>query len=89
MKKIAIAGALITMMFGCDAGPRSTSSTPAATAPATLGALADSACKSELTTEEAASCSAGGWSYVGCCAIGKSRWKKGSSYKCCGACMTP
>lgn len=51
----------------------------------------DGACDEVVgESEDAASCSAGGWSYDGCCSSANlTRWKKGSSRKCCGRCFMP
>jgi hypothetical protein len=48
-------------------------------------------CDAAAVSQDAASCSAGGWiANETCCAVsGQSleRWHKGSSIKCCGACF--
>ena len=46
----------------------------------------DGECDGTMTTEDAASCSAGGWKYAGCC-TNATRWTRPGQVKCCGACM--
>ena len=56
------------------------------------GAEATEACDPESATEDAASCSTGGWVFrpnLGCCSLStglRGRWTRGSSTKCCGGC---
>lgn len=43
-------------------------------------------CGAGTETMDAASCSTGGWSYAGCCHT-LTRWRQGTTTKCCGVCM--
>jgi hypothetical protein len=64
-------------------------------APAAPRSTADSepACEGASVSEDAASCSAGGWvAQLTCCSVSGQaleRWKLGSQTKCCGACFLP
>ncbi len=53
-------------------------------------AAVESECGSDVgVSSDAAYCSTGGWSYVGCCNNSYSKWRRNGVSKCCGACMKP
>lgn len=54
-------------------------------------AAAKQGCSEQMVSEDAASCSAGGWTaLLTCCSAGGQaleRWSKNGQIKCCGACF--
>ena len=103
MKKIVLLVMLCAAVLGFGFGARESSSPALAgsasvadrraiepqpeltvTPAADLGAADE--CGSELVTQDAATCSTLGWSFDGCCGT-HSRWRKGTTVKCCGVCM--
>jgi hypothetical protein len=103
MKKIIVLIMLCVAALGFGFGARESSSPalagpssvadrsviepqPEATLTPTADLGAADECGSELVTQDAATCSTLGWSFDGCCAT-HSRWRKGTTVKCCGVCM--
>lgn len=63
---------------------------PAALTADTVTADDEAGCEGATTSEDAASCSTGGWTAtLTCCGNALERWTRSGQTKCCGACFLP